>query len=118
MQNGRNIYTNQYPSQPYPNGYVYQYPPQPKQVNGLAVASLVTGLLSVLTCFIFFLSIPLGIVGISLGCAAQSKGPKSGLAVAGIVLGVAGVVLTAFFYLMLLLSETPLGYTYSGGLYF
>lgn len=76
------------PPGPYPPGYP-AYPP-PSNTNGLAIASLVTGLLGFLCC------IP-GVVGIGLGIAglnqAKRTGVGRGLSIAGICCGAGWVVL-------------------------
>ncbi len=72
-----------------PPPYVYSQQQQPYQVpppgNGLAIAALVCGLVSI----VFF---PAGLVAIILGIVAIAKAPKpmvrgKGMAIAGIVLG-------------------------------
>lgn len=64
---------------------------QPK--NGMSIASLVLGILACVTFFIFFLSIPMGILAIIFGFIGRSKGSK-GMGLAGIILGAIAVVLT------------------------
>jgi hypothetical protein len=91
-------------SQPAPS-----YQATPAQVvgptsNGLAVASLVCGLVGLLTCFIWCLSIPLAIAAIVTGHLASSKikGDPArysgkGLARTGLITGYLGLVLCIVF---------------------
>lgn len=88
-----NYYQQQQP------GYVPPYYPNPIAPNqkgdGLAVASLVLGILSVVTCCAWGLSIVCGIIGLILGIVAKIKG-SSGMSVAGIVLNCCGIALGIF----------------------
>ena len=72
-----------------------------KKSNGLAVASLVLGIVSIVFSFIG-LSIPfgliIGIVGIILGVMAKKKNP-SGMATAGLVLSIIGTILCAIVFI-------------------
>ena len=74
----------------------YPSPIAPNQNgDGLAVASLVLGILSIVTCCAWILSIVCGIIGLILGIAAKVKG-SSGMSVAGIVLNCCGIALGIF----------------------
>jgi hypothetical protein len=69
--------------------------PLPK---GMAIASLILGIVSLVICFIWYVSIPCGVVAIILGAISISKCNKGeaagkGMATAGLVLGIIGVVL-------------------------
>lgn len=72
-----------------------------KKSNGLAIASLVLGLVAIVFSFIG-LSIPfgliIGIVGIILGVMAKKKNP-CGMATAGLVLSIIGTVLCAIVFI-------------------
>lgn len=72
-----------------------------KKSNGLAIASLVLGIVSIVFSFIG-LSIPLGlivgIVGIILGVMARKKNP-CGMATAGLVLSIIGTILCALMFI-------------------
>lgn len=107
------------PNQPYspnngynPNGYyynspaqynqpVYQQPvqqPEKQPGSGLATASLVLGILSLI--LFMFPFIP-SILAIIFGGVAKSKGNKSGMATAGLVCGIISLV---FWVLLIVLS--------------
>ena len=72
-----------------------------KKSNGLAIASLVLGIVAIVFSFIG-LSIPfgliIGIVGIILGVMAKKKNP-SGMATAGLVLSIIGTILCAIIFI-------------------
>lgn len=71
-------------------------PPPPPQGNGLAVASMVLGILSVLTAwipvigFIAWILAPLGLI---LGFVAMGKARGKGMAITGIITSVIGLVI-------------------------
>lgn len=67
-----------------------------KKSNGLAIASLVLGIVAILFNFIGLgiIGLILGIVGIVLGVMAKKKNP-TGMATAGLVLSIIGTVLCA-----------------------
>jgi hypothetical protein len=91
-QNNQNPYQNN--QNPYPNNqYQYnqyqQYQPQNQpQSNGMAIASLIMGILGVLLgCCLWYFTIPLSIAGLVLGIIVikKKKGGRT-LAIVGIVL--------------------------------
>lgn len=68
---------------------------EPKKSSGLAIASMVCGILSIVLCCIWYLSVVLAIVAVVLGIVSNVKGMGGrGMAIAGIVTGVVGVVLS------------------------
>lgn len=87
-----------FPAQPYGA-------PAASPTNGLAIAALVCGVLS-LTCFP-----PLGLVAIGLGVAALSRAKKMngsgrGLAIGGIVTGVLGTIATIAIVILLIVGAS------------
>lgn len=101
---------NAQPQQPYPPyqqpynyyqqqqpGYVPPYYPPPvsptNSGDGMAVASLILGIISVVTCCVIYISAICAILSLIFGIIAKSKG-SGGMAVAGIVLAAAGLVLS------------------------
>ncbi len=61
--------------------------------SGLAIASLVTGIVGVVFAFLFaIVGLALGVVSAALGAVARRNSP-SGKATAGLVLGVVAIVL-------------------------
>ena len=79
--------------QPPPLGYA----PVQRTGNGLAVASLVLGLIGIVLFCFWFLSIPCAILAIIFGALGKGKANRGasggGMAVAGIVLGIISVAL-------------------------
>ena len=72
------------------------YNAQPEPVsNGFAIASLVMGILSIITCCCYFLSILFGILGIIFSCVQpkDSEGKKPTMATVGLILSIIGVVI-------------------------
>ena len=62
--------------------------------NGLAVASLVTGVAGILFALLFaVLGLALGVVAVGLGAAARRNGGRGGQATAGLVTGTVAIVL-------------------------
>ncbi|MGN0153684.1 MAG: DUF4190 domain-containing protein [Lachnospiraceae bacterium] len=72
------------------------YTPAPEPVsNGYAIASLVMGILSIVTsCCCGFLSFLFGALGIIFGCIQPKdlSGKKPGMAIAGIITSIVGIV--------------------------
>lgn len=82
----------------------YSQPPQQKSV-GLAVASMVLGILSVVMCCLWFLSIPMAILAIVMGVIARGKATRGeagggGMATTGIVCGVIGLLIWIMLFLL------------------
>lgn len=90
---------NQISNEPY-----YQNPQdpyQPQGPNGLAIASLVLGIISIPTICCYGLGILLGIIGIVLGIVSRKSGTKmSGMAIAGIILSAIGILFGILFWIL------------------
>jgi hypothetical protein len=88
----------------------YQGPMQPAaKPAGMAIASMVLGIISAVTFCAWYVSIPCGIVAIVLGMVAKGKvargeGGGSGMATAGLILGVIGVVLAIGFIILIIMG--------------
>lgn len=94
------VYTQ--PTQPY-----YGIPFAPLLPGkGLGTASLVLGILSLVFCVNFFVSIPMSIVGLVLGCNSRSRaktvGMKNATATAGIVCCIVALALTALIWVYMI----------------
>lgn len=79
-----------------PQGDVQPMPAQPakKETNGLSIASLVTGILSVTCCCGSILGIILSIVAIVLGAISKKQQKENNtMALVGIILGAVGIVI-------------------------
>ena len=68
--------------------------------KGLAIPAMICGILSIVIFCLYYLSIPLGVVGIVLGGIAKSKGYRGGMATAGIVCGAVGAGLALLFVII------------------
>ena len=85
-------------------------PRQPK--NGLSIASMVLGIIALLSVLLWFIAMPLGIAALVLGIIGRNKGAK-GMAIAGIVTGalaIAGTIVVyafVFSYMAKLCGENP-----------
>jgi hypothetical protein len=68
---------------------------RPAQTNGPAIASLVLGIIGVVTCWIPFIGLVVSIVGLVLASIGMKRIDSKGLAIAGLVLSIIGVVFSA-----------------------
>ena len=76
--------------------------------QGMAIASLVLGILSILFICCDPLSIIVGIVGLILGCIQKpnpSTGKKPGMAIAGIVCSICGLAISIIYILLNIFAE-------------
>ncbi len=102
--------SGQYGQNPYgQNPYGYGSPPpgypgqplgygRPPARNGLAITSLVLGILALVTCWLTFPGIILGILavifgGVALARARTDRVSNKGMAIAGLITGVVGAVI-------------------------
>lgn len=70
------------------------YGQQPQQRNGKALASMIFGILALLSCCIPFIQFPLAVVAIVLVILSKKKQPLTGFAIAGLVLGIISVIIS------------------------
>lgn len=116
---GEEPHGGQQPYSPYgsqqPYGYGQPYGQQPWGVpprqSGLAIASLVTGILGIVFCGCFVLSITALVLGI-LG-KNETRGPNGskvghGMAQAGFVLGIVGIVIGLAYWALVVASDVTL----------
>lgn len=100
------IYGN--PQNMYPPPMYGAYPPpygaipQPEGVNGLAIASLVLGIIGLLSSWTVCLSV-LPIVGVILGHIGYGKQTGRGMALAGLILGYVAIAISIFIILFIIL---------------
>lgn len=91
----------QYSAQPY-QASPYDMQDQPKRSSGLAIASMVCGILSVVICCGMWVSWILSVVAIILGAVSLSKRQGGrGMAIAGIITAVFGLLLSIGFCIFL-----------------
>ena len=86
-------------------GYVST--PAPVSGKGLAIASLILGILSLCASVGWFCGGPLSIVGLILGFLGRKPASK-GLATAGIILSGVGLVLTVIFFILGIVFRGPI----------
>lgn len=72
----------------------YNQMPAQQGGSGLAIASMVLGIVAlVLSCCIYFVSIPCALIGLILGAVALSKKtPGKGMAIAGLVCSIISII--------------------------
>lgn len=108
---------NPYPNNQYQYGQYQQYPtPEPPKSNGMAVGSLICGILGILlSCCLWYIAIPLSIAGLVLGILVlkNKKGGKS-LAIVGIVLSAISIIIGIFAAIMFIaiLNDPEFGSMY------
>lgn len=86
-------------------GYIppQMQPQQPQGGSGMAIASMVCGIVAVVLgwCF-YYVSVPLAIVGLILGAISlNKKTPGRGMAIAGLVLSIISLALTILVFAVL-----------------
>lgn len=85
-----------------------------KKTDGLAIASLVLGILSiVLVCCNTYIAIVAGIVGIVLSVISKKNNGKSGMGTAGLVCSIVGIVLAI---VMIILAVIGLAFLSQAGI--
>jgi hypothetical protein len=88
--------------QPYPAAYGYA---APQQGNGMAVAALVLGILSLILSWLLVVDFILAVLAIIFGAvglsaAAKRGGAGRGMAIAGLILGALTIVLGIIFWIV------------------
>ena len=83
-----------------------------KKSNGLAIASLVLGIVAIVLCCVWYISIPCGILAIVFGTIGL-RSSKRGMSISGIVTGIIGMIISIFIILMLVIFGFALGMTES-----
>ena len=101
--------SNQPPVQSQINPYYNPNQEPPKQSSGLSIASMVLGIISIVSCCVACLSIPLGILAVIFGIIGVVKNqPGKGMAVAGIITG--GISIAAVVVLYILIAAGTVEY--------
>ena len=84
-----------------PTSYGYEAPP-PQQNNGVALAAMIVGILSLLGLLFLFPGLILGVIALILGIVGVKKansivgpGSRKGMAISGIVMGAIATILSA-----------------------
>ena len=88
----------------------YNQPPR-KQKNGLALASMLLGIISLINCCIPFFQFPLATAAIVLAIISKKGRPFHGFAIAGLVIGIISVLIsigmTFYWGLVLEMMQDP-----------
>ena len=97
------------PIQPY-YPPLQQSPQQGETSNGLALWSMISGIVGLISCFTLIGGFALSLTAIGLGIAGQKKAKsgagRSGMAIAGIALGVVTLILTIVFTIYVATTDT------------
>lgn len=90
-------------------GHAPQYgQPQLQPQKGLAIASLVLGIVSIVMCLVWYLSVPAGVVGVILGFVAKSRKQPKNFWLWGIILGFVGLALSIIITIIALVVVTSM----------
>ena len=73
---------------------------QPKDKKGFSIAALVLGIVAIVLCCVWYISIPCGILAIVFGTIGL-RSSKRGMSISGIVTGIIGMIISIFIILML-----------------
>lgn len=77
----------------------------PKKNNDLAIASLVFGIISLLSCWIIIVPIITGIIGVITGCISIIKKRKGqNIAIAGIALSILCLLIGIFIFILFIIG--------------
>ena len=74
-----------------------------KDKKGMALAGMILGIVTIVLCFIFYISIPCGILAIIFG-AMSLKSTNRGMALAGVITGIVGIILTIVIFAVIAIS--------------
>ena len=78
--------------------------------QGMGIASMVLGIVSIVLCCIWYISLICAIAGIVFGVMQNRKSGRNGMATAGIVCSIIGIVLT-----IAILVLAAIGFAMMGG---
>ncbi len=84
----------------------------PKDKKGFSIAALVLGIVAIVLCCVWYISIPCGILAIVFGTIGL-RSSKRGMSISGIVTGIIGMIISIFIILMLVIFGFALGMTES-----
>ena len=90
-----------------PPGYPYAPYPVMRQSepgSGLAIAGLILGIIGVVSFFVFYISVPVSIIGIVLSALGRRSASRHTMAIWGLVLSIIGLLLAVGFILFFVLS--------------
>lgn len=76
--------------------------PQAQGGNGMGVASMVLGIIALLSVWLWFVSIPLAVIALVLGIIARKNKAGRGMAIAGIITSAIAIVVSAIIVIIFL----------------
>lgn len=85
------------------NENIYSQYPIKKKRNGMAIASMILGIVSLVTCCLIYVSVPCAILSIVLGAVALRKS-KNAMAVAGIILGAISIAIAIMVFILIVVG--------------
>ena len=101
-------YQDPYGQQAYGQQGMYRQPyqqPQTPPAHGLAIASLILGIISIVLAFLFNIGgIICAIIGLVLASMAKKRGNLSGARTGGFVCSIIGLILSIFFFIIVLIA--------------
>ena len=74
-----------------------------KNKKGLAIAAMVLGIVAIVLCLIWYISIPCGILAIIFG-AISLKSTNKGMALSGVITGIVGIILAILIIAVIIIS--------------
>lgn len=105
----QSVQNDQFNSEFYNNqNSIYDQNPDQKKPNGLGIASLVLGIVSIVTCCCYGVSIIPAIVGLVLGIIQMRK-YNNGIAIAGLVTSIFGILLNIYMIFSILVAIQSYG---------
>lgn len=94
----------------------YQEPKPPSQpASGVAIASMVCGICSVVLCATVIFGLGCGIAAICLAASDRGKKGKTGMSTAGLVLGIIGTCLSVFVLFGYIIAGVAVGFWQANG---
>ena len=76
---------------------------QQKDKKGFSIAALVLGIVAIVLCCVWYISIPCGILAIVFGTIGL-RSSKRGMSISGIVTGIIGIIISIFIIFMIIIS--------------
>ncbi len=81
-----------------------------EESQGFGIASMICGILALVTCCFWCLCIPLAVVSIVLGIIQISKGTAKGMSIAGIICSAVGLIMTVLLIVFGIVMNSSSGY--------
>lgn len=76
-----------------------------KKSSGFAIASLVLGIIALILCCIWYISIPCAVLSI-IFCIVSKKSGPNGMATAGLILSIIALIIAILFVILIILGLT------------